>query len=229
MANHSEKSSESYNLKRFHDMQKKDYSKAYQEIKSGGKISHWIWYIFPQLKSLGFSSMSKEYGIKDLNEVCAYLKDPLLFSHYLDIVKLVNQKLRENIPVTVLMGSYTDASKLASSLTLFQEAAHFLANSEENSHFHDLENSCSQVLDIITSQGYPPCEQTIGEMARYKHSSFTLHNLSSSHNESTCGPSATSVKELTSTSPQTNKSFIMKTIVDRVIDNIQKKEHNRAK
>lgn len=128
-------------LKRFHDQQdhideypfkETVYQKAYREIAAGMKTSHWIWYIFPQLKSLGYSSTAKEYGISDFNEACDYLRDPILFTRYYDMVKLVADKLAEGIDVLTLMGSDTDAKKLASSLTLFQLAAQKLAESEKN-------------------------------------------------------------------------------------------------
>lgn len=67
-----------YDLNRFVQAQKNDYAQALAEIKSGRKRSHWIWYIFPQIDGLGFSSMSKFYAIKSLDEAKAYLAHPAL-------------------------------------------------------------------------------------------------------------------------------------------------------
>ena len=57
------KSMDKYNLKRFLDAQEYDYETALSEIREGRKRSHWIWYIFPQMAGLGFSSMAAYYGI----------------------------------------------------------------------------------------------------------------------------------------------------------------------
>ena len=60
-----------YDLDRFKKAQAEDYETALEEIKRGRKESHWIWYIFPQLKELGFSSTAKYYGIDGLDEAKA--------------------------------------------------------------------------------------------------------------------------------------------------------------
>lgn len=65
-------------LQRFTDAQKMDFDTALAEIRNGRKESHWMWYIFPQLGGLGFSSMSEYYGIKDLEEARKFLNDPYL-------------------------------------------------------------------------------------------------------------------------------------------------------
>lgn len=63
------------NLERFLNAQKTTYEQALAEIKAGKKTSHWIWWIFPQMKGLGFSYNSNYYGIDDLNEAQDYLRD----------------------------------------------------------------------------------------------------------------------------------------------------------
>ena len=67
-----------YNLERFKREQAYDYETALREIRGGRKTSHWIWYIFPQMKGLGTSGMSDYYGISDIEEAKAYLADPVL-------------------------------------------------------------------------------------------------------------------------------------------------------
>jgi uncharacterized protein (DUF1810 family) len=67
-----------FNLSRFVQAQEDDYDRALAEVRSGRKRSHWMWYIFPQLDGLGFSSMSKRYSIKSLAEAEAYLAHPVL-------------------------------------------------------------------------------------------------------------------------------------------------------
>jgi uncharacterized protein (DUF1810 family) len=67
-----------HNLSRFVQAQEDDYAQALTEIRSGRKHSHWMWYIFPQLEGLGFSSTSQRYAIKSLGEAEAYLSHPVL-------------------------------------------------------------------------------------------------------------------------------------------------------
>ena len=108
-----------YDLSRFLKAQERDYDTALKEIKAGHKSSHWIWYIFPQLGKLGFSSTAKFYGIADLGEARAYLEDKLLRSRLLEISQaLLDLPSRD---IDGIMG-YPDNLKLCSSMTLFQLA-----------------------------------------------------------------------------------------------------------
>lgn len=110
---------EKYDLSRFTLAHKKDYPIALSEIKQGHKQSHWIWYIFPQLKGLGRSSTSEYYGIKDLNEAKAFLQDEYLASHLLEISNaLLNLKTDDARAVM----ERPDDMKLKSSMTLFHIA-----------------------------------------------------------------------------------------------------------
>ncbi len=106
-----------YDFSKFLDAQADDYETALGEIKAGHKRSHWIWYIFPQLKALGRSSTAKFYGIADLDEARAYLADETLASR----LKEISQALLD-LPTgnaEIVMGSHVDAVKLKSSMTLF--------------------------------------------------------------------------------------------------------------
>ena len=67
-----------YDLSRFHNAQRGSYETALKEIRAGHKRSHWIWYIFPQIHGLGYSSTAQYYAIADLGEAKAYLADPVL-------------------------------------------------------------------------------------------------------------------------------------------------------
>jgi uncharacterized protein (DUF1810 family) len=108
-----------FRLARFLDAQENSYADALGELRSGKKRSHWIWYIFPQLKGLGLSANAEFYGLTGLDEARAYLADPLL-----------SPRLKEAIEVTLanpflsaasILGEL-DALKFRSCLTLFSLA-----------------------------------------------------------------------------------------------------------
>jgi len=103
-------------LNRFIEAQQEDYDIALREIKEGRKRSHWMWYIFPQLNGLGFSAMSKKYGIKDLKEAEAYLKHSVLGPRLVEISRELLKLPGQN--ATQIFGS-PDDMKLHSSMTLF--------------------------------------------------------------------------------------------------------------
>lgn len=104
------------NLKRFLDAQTNDYSRALREIKNGRKQSHWMWYIFPQIKGLGFSETAKFYAINDLQEARAYLEHPILGSRLIEISNAL--LAQEGKSANQILGSPDDL-KLRSSMTLF--------------------------------------------------------------------------------------------------------------
>jgi len=103
-------------LNRFIEAQENDYKIALSEIKSGRKRSHWMWYIFPQFKGLGYSDTSKFYAITDSNEARDFLNHPILGARLREITTELLQ-LEENNALKV-MGSPDDL-KLKSSMTLF--------------------------------------------------------------------------------------------------------------
>ena len=73
------------NLNRFLSPHENDYQRALSEIKSGKKISHWMWYIFPQIKGLGNTDYARLYAIQNLAEAKEYIKHPILGAHLLEI------------------------------------------------------------------------------------------------------------------------------------------------
>ncbi len=103
-------------LQRFIDAQQSDYETALSEIKRGRKQSHWMWYIFPQIRGLGFSATSKLYAIKNLKEAQAYLNHPLLGKRLKEITDALINLSSNN--AHEIFGSPDDL-KLKSSMTLF--------------------------------------------------------------------------------------------------------------
>jgi uncharacterized protein (DUF1810 family) len=153
-------------LERFHEAQamgSAGYDTALAEIRAGGKRSHWIWYIFPQIEGLGRSSTARAYAIRDLGEACAYLRDPILRARYEEIVAAVSEQLVRGMRVEDLMASRTDALKLASSLTLFRAAAEQLAR--EDPLYASLAERFATLLGQTTKQGYPTCDFTLARIA----------------------------------------------------------------
>lgn len=151
-------------LERFHQAQASQwagYGTALAEMRAGRKSSHWIWYIFPQIDGLGRSSTAREYALRDLNEACDYLRDPLLRSRYEEIAGAVAEHIARGAPIEHLMGGSTDAYKLVSSLTLFRAAALRLAENEEGAEFKALAQTCDAILQRTAMQGYPPCAFTL--------------------------------------------------------------------
>ena len=116
-----------YDLERFVSAQKHTYDVALSEIRRGKKKTHWIWYIFPQLKGLGTSYNSEFYGIENVDEAKSYLSHPILGARLREITTAI-LGLDENDPLKV-MGS-PDDMKLKSCMTLFAYV------SEDASLFH---------------------------------------------------------------------------------------------
>lgn len=103
-------------LDRFIKAQERDYETALAEIRGGRKRSHWMWYIFPQVKGLGYSEMAQHYGIAGLEEAEAYLQHPVLGKRLLEISHALLALPGNN--ATQIFGSPDDL-KLRSSMTLF--------------------------------------------------------------------------------------------------------------
>ena len=103
-------------LTRFLDAQNQGYLKAISEIKKGKKDTHWMWYIFPQIKGLGSIETANYYAIKNLNEATAYLKHPVLGKHLIEISKEV--LTLKGKTASQIFGT-PDDKKLRSCMTLF--------------------------------------------------------------------------------------------------------------
>ncbi|WP_432255126.1 DUF1810 domain-containing protein [Limimaricola sp. AA108-03] len=103
-------------LDRFIEAQRDSYATALFEIEAGQKRSHWMWYIWPQLRGLGHSPMAQHYGIADAAEARAYLAHPTLGPRLVEISRAMLAH-RGRAPEDILGG--IDALKLRSSATLF--------------------------------------------------------------------------------------------------------------
>lgn len=120
--------SDLYNLKRFLDAQDPVFDRVCGELSEGKKKSHWMWFIFPQIKGLGNSAMSVFYAISSRQEAAAYLIHPVLGPRLRECSRLVN--LVEGRSIEQIFGDPDDL-KFRSSMTLFARTA------SENQVFKD--------------------------------------------------------------------------------------------
>lgn len=109
-----------FDLKRFHDAQAPVYAQALKELRAGRKSSHWMWFIFPQLRGLGRSDTAQFYGISGSAEAVAYLADPVLGAR---LRECCNALLGHTGKRAETIFGELDALKLHSSLTLFSGAS----------------------------------------------------------------------------------------------------------
>jgi uncharacterized protein (DUF1810 family) len=109
-----------YNLDRFVHAQNPVYEEVLSELKNGKKVSHWMWFIFPQMKGLGRSPTSIEFSISSRDEGSAYLHHPLLGPRLKECTRLV--LLTEGCSIEQIFGS-PDDMKFRSSMTLFAQVS----------------------------------------------------------------------------------------------------------
>jgi uncharacterized protein (DUF1810 family) len=109
-----------HQLQRFVDAQAAVWGSVTDELASGRKTSHWMWFVFPQLAVLGRSATAKFYGIRSVDEAKAYLAHPLLGPRLIHCVRLLLD-LRDRSALQVF--GAVDAMKLRSCLTLFAAVA----------------------------------------------------------------------------------------------------------
>lgn len=127
-------------MEKFKIEQKQFYNLAYDEIKAGKKLSHWIWFIFPQITGLGNSYYSAYFEIKSLNEARDYLSDVYLRHNLEEILKAL-LKHEGKRDIKDIMGDALDTKKLLSCMTLFKRVSEIF--------FHDEENIFSKVINAF--------------------------------------------------------------------------------
>jgi uncharacterized protein (DUF1810 family) len=108
-----------YDLQRFVDAQDAVYAQVCAELRNGNKRGHWVWFVFPQMKGLGYSALSRLFGISSKAEAEAYLQHPVLGPRLRECTGLVLAVQGRSI--TQILGDI-DALKFRSSMTLFAHA-----------------------------------------------------------------------------------------------------------
>jgi uncharacterized protein (DUF1810 family) len=147
------------------DQQVSGFQSALSEIHSGGKRSHWIWYIFPQLSGMGYSAASRTYGIDGVREAEEYLRDPILRSRLLEIASAVTGQIDRGVTLMDLMDSSIDVTKLVSSMTLFERIAQRLHEAEGLTEYASLVEASRKILERAAAEGHPPCQFTLNALA----------------------------------------------------------------
>ena len=111
---------DSFDLGRFVKAQDSVYAQVLSELRAGRKRSHWMWFIFPQIKGLGTSAMAERFAISGREEAVAYLAHPLLGPRLRECTKLVTAAPQRSIEAIL---GHPDDLKFRSSMTLFAKAA----------------------------------------------------------------------------------------------------------
>ena len=109
-----------FDLQRFVDAQADVIDRVLDELRAGKKRSHWMWFVFPQIVGLGYSSMAARYAIGSLEEAKAYLQHSVLGPRLIECTELVNGISGRTIHDIF---GYPDELKFCSSMTLFARAA----------------------------------------------------------------------------------------------------------
>jgi uncharacterized protein (DUF1810 family) len=111
---------DAFDLQRFVDAQAPVIEQVHAELAAGRKTSHWMWFVFPQLRGLGHSATAVHYGVASLGEAQAYLRHPVLGARLRECAALVLATRGRS--AHEIFGS-PDDRKLQSSMTLFAHAA----------------------------------------------------------------------------------------------------------
>lgn len=179
----------SYSLERFLKAQEGIYTSALTEVRNGLKVTHWIWFIFPQLKGLGKSETSCYFGIEDIEEARAYLKHPVLGVR---LRQITTAFLNLNWVNPIDVFGRLDAMKVLSCMTLFNEVAEDdLFAKVMDKHYHGKRDE--KTLSLL---GLINCKLLLGaiagdmigsvyEFSPYKGTTFPLFSGASDYTDDT--------------------------------------------
>ena len=134
-----------YDLERFVTAQDRVYEQVVREITDGRKTGHWMWFMFPQIKGLGKSITSEEYGLEGVEEARAFFNHPFLGKRLVQLLELLSE--HSNKSISIILG-FPDNLKLKSSLTIFEVATAEMIFSEVLEIFYNGER-CQLTLAKI--------------------------------------------------------------------------------
>jgi uncharacterized protein (DUF1810 family) len=141
-----------FKLQRFVEAQKGVIARVCAELTAGRKESHWMWFVFPQLKGLGSSATARHYAIGSLDEARAYLAHPVLGPRLHECTELVNRI--EGCTIEAIFG-YPDHLKFRSCMTLFARAADAAARVSDAGAAHEAQTFREALQKYFAGEGDP--------------------------------------------------------------------------
>lgn len=136
------------------------YVVALHEIRTTGKRSHWMWYVFPQIEGLGKSPSTRYFALSDLEEAMAYMHHPVLGARLLEVSEAIVERLNDGTDLVTLMNSRIDVQKLVSCMTLFAGLAKREGIQER------LARAASVILETAEDEGVPACAFTADQLTK---------------------------------------------------------------
>lgn len=146
-----------FQFQEFYMYSDKYFSTAYEEIEEGMKLGQWIWYIFPQLASLGYSNKSAYLGLRSIPEAIKFLDDKKLGKRLVKISRAASESMDDCNNIIRLMGSVSDANHLLSCATLFYYASR---NTKHFELFKKLKKQCEEQLGNQDMRTLEFCEKS---------------------------------------------------------------------
>jgi uncharacterized protein (DUF1810 family) len=134
-----------YNLDRFKKAQDNCYTQVVEEMKNGKKVSHWMWFIFPQIAGLGKSGTAKKYEIANIEEAEYYLMDELLSKRLIELTKILAYEVDGKTSEEIF--GFPDYLKFLSSMTLFYSVVISNRQFENNSDLFCFEDAIKKYYD----------------------------------------------------------------------------------
>ena len=134
-----------YDLTRFKTAQLSCYEQVLQEMKNGKKLSHWMWFIFPQIEGLGKSSTAKKYEIANIEEAEFYLTDEYLSKRLLELTRILAYEIDDKTAEEIF--GFPDYLKFHSSMTLFYIVISSNRQHENNSEYYCFEDTIRKYYD----------------------------------------------------------------------------------
>lgn len=134
-----------YDLQRFKTAQDNCYTQVLEEMKRGKKLSHWMWFIFPQIAGIGRSEIAKKYEIANIEETKYYLTDELLSKRLIELTNILTYEVDGRTTQEIF--GFPDYLKFHSSMTLFYFVATSNSQFENNGDLSCFEDAIKKYYD----------------------------------------------------------------------------------
>ena len=133
------------NLDRFKTAQDNCYTQVFEEMKNGKKVSHWMWFIFPQIAGLGKSEVAKQFEIASIEDAAHYLMDEILSKRLIELTRILAYEV-EGITAQEIFG-FPDYLKFHSSMTLFYLVVKSKSELQNNNYYLCFEDALRKYYD----------------------------------------------------------------------------------